>query len=749
MSRPSQRPLLPDDFIPVSSPASPSVHSPLFSGDGRRIAYLQRHGGPDTLALYVFDRDSGQTTLRLPADALPPLPMTLAEELARERARQRFDGITHARWLPGTPRLWCALGQRLVLVADEAATVPVLHTHPQYIEAALATALPGGHAITYSAGGDLWRVPVTDGGRTFGTVQRLTEDGSATLLNGIPDAMTREEVFNGAAFITVAEGRQLAWARFDTSAVERIDVGNGAQTRIEPTRYARPGGAVAVFSIELLDLGHEAPAAPRTLLAADPAWPYYRGLADWGAGTLLLTRLSRDQTRLQLLQLDLASGVATELLTLTQTPWINAIAPPLRRADGSFFLIHENGGIGRIGLYDAQGRWQCDIGDLGDPVGHIDGLVGLDGDGGGLYFGATGADAQQHHVFRAGPADGWHCRQLTQATGVHGATLAPDGRHWLHSFESMTEAPSLVLESVPVPVPPTTPEATQPRAAEHRFAADPAPAWLGSVRPPVLHELLSADGRTTLHAAVYEPDAELPGLRPVVLLVYGGPHLQAVRQSWAMTVDMRTQYLVQRGFFVIKVDNRGAAGRGIVFEQPVYGRLGHAEVDDQAAALAQLLPRLPRADGSRIAACGWSYGGYMTLRCLQQRPDLFKAGVAGAPVVNWEDYDAPYTERYMGTPQPLPTFAQANAEGYAASSVLRGDGEVQGPLLLIHGMNDENVLLRHSTALMEDLARRRVPYELLLLPGERHGVRSATQRPYLELRIAEFLQRVMGSSGPA
>lgn len=719
------RPLLPDDFIPVSSPAAPSVHGATFSADGRRIAFLQRHGGPDTLGLFVHDRDSRQTRLRLAADALPATPMTLAEELARERARQRFEGITHVRWLPGTGMLWCMSSQQLVLLAADGDAAPVIHNHPDYIEAATAAALPGGHAITYSAGGDLWRIAVTDGGTRFGEPRRLTDDGSDTVLNGIPDAMTREEIFNGAAFAAADEGRLLVWARFDAGEVERIDVGNGAQTRIEPTRYARPGGAVALFSIECRSLDDDA-AGRRTLLPASAEWPYYRGLSDWGAGLLLLTRLSRDQTRLQFLLLDPAAGSQRELLTLKQTPWINAIAPPMRRSDGSFFLIHENAGIGRIGLYDPQGVWQRDIGD--DAVGHVDALIGLAGDG--LTFGATGTDAREHHVFHAAPADGWQCHRRTQAAGVHGATLAPDGQHWLHAFESMEAAPSLVLESIE-------------GQAEHRFATDAAPGWLAGVRPPVLHEVMAADGRTPLHAAVYAPDAGLPGLRPVVLLVYGGPHLQAVRKSWAMTVDMRAQYLVQRGFYVVKVDNRGAAGRGIAFEQPLYGRLGQAEVDDQAAALEQLLPLLPRADRTRIAACGWSYGGYMTLRCLQRRPDLFRAGVAGAPVVEWEHYDAPYTERYMGTPVPLPTFADTNAEGYEAGSVLRGEGQVQGALLLIHGMNDENVLLRHSTALMDDLARRRVPYELLLLPGERHGVRSATQRPYLELRIADFLHRVL------
>lgn len=713
-----------DDFVPVSPASVAPLQAASFSSDGRRIAYLHRHDRADTLALSVYDRDTDTSTLRLHPGQLPAVPMTLDEELARERARQRFDGITHGRWLPGrSDTLWSMASSRLAVV--EPGAEPEVYTHTAYIDAASVVTNGEGHRFTFSAGGDLWRIGLAPLGTQprFHHLERLTDDGGEALRHGSPDAMTREEIYDGAAFVTV--GPRIVWACFDSRGVETITVGNGAQTRPEPTRYARPGQPVALFSIEL----HDVDGRRRTLLPGTAEWPYFRGLADWGGRQLLLSRLSRDQTRLQLLLLDPAGFEPPQpLLTLTQRPWINAIAPPLRRPDGSFFLIHENAGIGRIGLYAADGQWQQD---LATDVGAVDTLLGLDAAKTGVLFGATGADPREHHLFHASPADGWRSRALTSEPGVHGATLAPDAEHWLRTHDALDVPTRQVLESLG-------------GFLERPFDQEDRPAWTHGIAPPRPQVLRTADG-TTLYAAVYEPAASHAGPRPVVLMVYGGPHLQAVRNAWALTTDIRAQHLAQRGFIVVKIDNRGAAGRGQVFETPLYGRLGEIEVDDQCAGLEQLLPLLPRADRTRIAACGWSYGGYMTLRCLQRRPDLFKAGVAGAPVVNWEDYDAPYTERYMGTPTPLPgLFAEANAEGYRSASVTRGDGRVGGPLLLIHGLNDENVLFRHSAALMEDLAARGVPYELLLLPGERHGVRSPVQRPYLEQRIAAFLERVLG-----
>jgi dipeptidyl-peptidase-4 len=227
----------------------------------------------------------------------------------------------------------------------------------------------------------------------------------------------------------------------------------------------------------------------------------------------------------------------------------------------------------------------------------------------------------------------------------------------------------------------------------------------------------------------------------VVLNVYGGPHVQSVKQSRAVTLDLRSQWLAAQGYVVVRIDNRGTSGRGIAFERAVHGKFGTVDVDDQVAALEQVLAKTPEADPQRIGVVGWSYGGYMALRCLQRRPDVFSAVVAGAPVVDWRLYDAPYAERYMGSPTSSPEFEEDNAVGYAGSAVALPDDRDFRPLLLIHGLNDENVLFRHTAELIEELAKRRLRYELLLLPDERHSVRSAHQRIYLEWRITEFFRR--------
>jgi dipeptidyl-peptidase-4 len=724
------RPLAPEDFIPVGPPSAPPAQSVAFHAGGRLLACLVPSASTDVLDLQVYDRDARASHVALDGaqEAAASGPPSLAEELARERGRQRFRGITQLRWLPGGEVLLSALGARL-LFADARTRRRGHYEHPAFIEACVAH--PSGRSVAFVAGSDLWLLPLDAAGFPSGAARRLTDDGSDSVLNGIPDAMTREEIYNGAACCWAADGQQLVSARYDAGPVETITVGNGAQTQVEPVRYARPGRAVATFALRALD---PAGGQARELLAADPEWPYLLGLWPRAVGVtqvVVLGRLRRDQTAIQLLQIDLASGHAGVLLEQTQQPWINALdAPRFRRQGGGFFLLHERAGVGRIGLHDDRGAWQRDI---GVGCGHVEHVLGCDVAGDGVIFCATGADPRERHLFHAAPATDWIGLPLTREPGTHGAELAPDAGHWVRTHEATDVPAGVRLESLDGKL-------------EHAWPARPPRGYETGLAPPRLATVRAADGVTPLHAAIYEPaGAAPPAGWPVVLIVYGGPHLQAVRNAWALTADLRAQFLAQHGFLVLKVDNRGASGRGIEFERAIHLRMGNVEVDDQCAALEQLLAALPQADHRRVAACGWSYGGYMTLRCLQRRPDLFSAGVAGAPVTDWLHYDAPYTERYMGTPVPAPHFEGCNEAGYRQASVLGQAAGLRGRLLLIHGMNDENVLLRHTMALAEELAARRIPYELLLLPNERHSVRSAHQRPYLELRILDFLTRALAA----
>ncbi|HCE75979.1 MAG TPA: S9 family peptidase, partial [Dehalococcoidia bacterium] len=252
------------------------------------------------------------------------------------------------------------------------------------------------------------------------------------------------------------------------------------------------------------------------------------------------------------------------------------------------------------------------------------------------------------------------------------------------------------------------------------------------LEPPEFFELTLKDG-TELSGALYYPNPnKFKAPYPTVLSVYGGPHVQLVTNSWMMTASLRAQYLRENGYLVVVVDNRGSSRRGSKFESPIKNLMGKVEVEDQSFALNYLIEK-GIVDEERIGVYGWSYGGYMSLMCLAKRPDLFKAAVAGAPVTSWDGYDTHYTERYMGMPDE-------NLNGYKESSVMSYVPEIEGKLLLVHGLVDENVHFRHTARLINSLNGAGKHYDLLVFPEERHMPRRIEDRVYMERRILEFLQ---------
>ena len=202
---------------------------------------------------------------------------------------------------------------------------------------------------------------------------------------------------------------------------------------------------------------------------------------------------------------------------------------------------------------------------------------------------------------------------------------------------------------------------------------------------------------------------------------------------------------MQNGYVVFSLDNRGSGFRGTKFETALAdehgGRMGNVEVQDQVMGV-EFLRSLPFVDTKHIGIFGWSYGGYMTLMCLMQAPDAFAAGVAGAPVTDWSLYDTHYTERYLSTPQ-------ANAAGYAASNVLNYVDRLQRPLLLVHGMADDNVLFAHSTALMKKLQDLQKPFDLMTYPGGKHGlIRQNVTGLHAHANIVRFFDRELKGASP-
>ncbi len=250
---------------------------------------------------------------------------------------------------------------------------------------------------------------------------------------------------------------------------------------------------------------------------------------------------------------------------------------------------------------------------------------------------------------------------------------------------------------------------------------------------PEIVTLPNRDG-VTLYGAIYRPPASFgTGPFPTIVSVYGGPHAQRVANSWLLTVDMRAQYLASQGFLVFKLDNQGSARRGLAFEAPLKHNMGDVEVADQVDGVRWLVQQ-GLTDPARVGIYGWSYGGYMAAICLARAADTFQVAVAGAPVTHWDGYDTCYTERYMGLPQ-------TNPDGYRVSSVMHHLDKIEGHLLLVHGLIDENVHFRHTARLINGLIAARKRYDLLLFPDERHMPRKADGRLYMEEQVVEYFKK--------
>ncbi|HLI34189.1 MAG TPA: S9 family peptidase, partial [Terriglobia bacterium] len=342
----------------------------------------------------------------------------------------------------------------------------------------------------------------------------------------------------------------------------------------------------------------------------------------------------------------------------------------------------------------------------------------IDEKGGWAYFESTRQDPRERQIYRV-RLDGTEMQQVTRQPGTHDLHLSPDGRFLVDDFSSITDPPETrLLKSDGTYI--STLDKPVNYLSEYA---------LGQTE---FVSIKAVDG-TTLYARLLRPPNFDPYKKyPVIVYVYGGPHFQIVRNEWG-TTSLLDQLLAEHGFLIWSLDNRGSWGRGHAFETVVFKRLGERELQDQLTGV-KYLKSLPYIDGSRIGIWGWSYGGYMTLYSLTHAPQVFKCGIAGAPVTDWRFYDSIYTERYMRTPEE-------NPEGYRKSSPVRSASNLRAKLLLIHGVADDNVHLQNTLNFIQALIKARIPYQLYLQPAQKHGFQGETSIGYRNMRIFDFFEK--------
>ncbi len=706
------------------------------SPQGDRVTFLQAaEDDAERLDLWEFDLETGERRVLVRStDLLGGAEETLSsEELARrERQRIRATGIVGYQWSADGEMLLFPLNGDVYLYELKRNLVHrVTETDAAEIDAKLS---PNGRYVSYVREGDLYVFDLYRGSNelivslVYGPKEkeererRLTDDADETVVNGTADFLAQEEMGRFSGYWWSPDSKRIAYQRNDESGVAII-------TRTEATadgvttvdqRYPRAGAENPRIDLYVINVsGRRA----RRLMRFNQ--DDYLARVEWSphGGSLLVQRQNRDQTRLELLRVDLDGDVEDVMIEEDADTWVNLHDDLVPLPDGRLIWTSERTGYRHIYLREVSGALRP----ITAGAWVVDNIACVDPERERVFFHGWREDPRQRHIFtapfesddpgtptRLSARPGWHdvsfdtaCETYIDAfstaqTPIQTSLHGPDGerRIWL-------EKNAL--------------DAKHPWTNVH--AERPASEW-GTLAGP--------DG-AELYYRLLKPRAFEPGRRyPAVHLVYGGPRVQTVADRWGR-FNLLGRVLADAGYVVFWLDNRGSGRRGKAFEDPIHRRMAGAEVEDQRAGL-EWLSAQPFVDPDRIGVHGWSYGGYMTLHLLARAGDLLAAGVAGAPVTDWALYDTHYTERYMGTPQEYP-------EGYAAAGVF---GHLEGfspALLLVHGMADDNVIVDNSLRLMEALQKAGVLFETSLYPGEPHGLRDRVNRIHFGRSMLDFFER--------
>ncbi len=707
---------LPIERVFASPALSGSVPRALtLSPDGQHIAYLKPRAD-DALRTDLWVEPVGGGAARMAADSLAMGggALTEAELQRRERARiASARGIVEYRWTADGRGFLVPVDGDLWLQPLDGPARRLTQSAESEVDAKLS---PDGRFVSFVRGANLWLFDLAAGAE-----RPVTTEGGGALSYGQAEFVAQEEMKRMTGQWWSPDSRRIALTRVDESGVRvavRAAIGSDG-TRVTEQRYPFAGTPNAVVALEIRAVDGGAPVA----VDLGPDTDIYLARVDWlAADRLVVQRQSRDQKRLDLLEVDAATGRSRLLFAETSGTWVNLHDNLKPLADGRRFLwTSERSGVSQLMLWDGA-RLRALTGR--DVL--VDEVVALDEAAGLVFFTGVVGTPLERGLYRARLDGRGAPVRLTEGGGWAEAVMDAKGEVALVTWSSPAQPPQVSLVSR---------EGERIRfVIENRLEETPyAPFAAGHVLPR-FGTLTAADGQA-LHWMMLVPPGLAEGARaPVVFEVYGGPGVQRVRRAWGSLVH---QHLVRRGHVVFVLDNRGSANRGVRFEAPLHRALGTVEVEDQLKAL-DFVKSQPFVDPERVALYGWSYGGYMVLRLLTRAPEAFAAGVAGAPVTDWRLYDTHYTERYLGNP------AEDDAP-YAAADVTVDAGRLARPLLLIHGLADDNVVFDHSAKMMAALQMAGRPFETMVYPGQAHGIREPALAVHMWRTILAFLDRSVGA----
>ena len=709
--------------------SSPSLNGPVAKGvslspDGQLVAFLRsREDNVDVQDLWAAPTGEGEPYKLIDARALVPDAGELseAEKARRERMRISARGVVEYSWDQQGRYILAPLEGDIFLANRVDGKVRRLTETPaDEIDAKVS---PKGSYVSYVRDQNLVVYDLATGRET-----PITDDGAGLITWATAEFIAQEEMDRDTGYWWSPDERYIALTRVDESPVDvvpRFEITGDGATMVEQ-RYPRAGRPNAVVELYVQD--REAGRRVKVDMGADT--DIYLARVNWAEDgkTLYVQRQSRDQKTLDLLSVDPATGASRVILSQKAEAWVDLNDDFRVLSDGRFIWSNEDTGWRHLYLYDRNGRRLRAITRGDYPVKHLDGVNEQTGE---VYFTASMRDGEElpieQQMFRASLNRTVDPVAVTPAGGWWNVSVNGPATAYVGNYSDPATPPQSALYRI---------DGARVRwIEENRLDADhPFAPYVPRLRTPQFGTMQSHD-QTLVWRMTTPPDFDPSKKYPVVMQVYGGPGTGAgVQKSWQ---PLTNQLLTEAGYIVFRVDNRGEGDRSQAFETSIYRRLGLPAVEDQAQA-AKWLKTLPYVDPDHIAVMGWSFGGFLSLLTLTDPDAGLASALAGAAPTEWSLYDTHYTERYMSTPQD-------NPEGYAATDVLPRLDDLTGRLLLLHGMADDNVIFGNATRVIDALQAKSTPFEMMLYPGQRHGVRGEPRQLQQWRTYLDFLDRTIGT----
>ena len=681
-----------------------------WSADSKRISYLVRgpQGSNTGTELWTMDAATGERKVLVNSETLKTITHTEKTKSTQATGLGRVEPGSYF-WSPGGDSLLFAGSNSLVLLDLKTMAPTPLVSGDRDIEDPKFS--PDGKWVSFVRDWNLWVVSAATG-----ETKAISTGGSEEILKGKLDWVYPEELDLTTAYWWSPDSSKLAFLEMDERPVTRYPIMDMSSPvgALEYTRFPQAGEPNPIVRVGVARVtGGESSETKWMDTGADTDVYLPRVVWLHDGRRVAIERLNRAQNRLDLLFCDAGNGASQTILTDTDKYWINISDDLYFFSDNKRFLwSSERSGFRHYYLYELSGKQsdQLTSGNWGitGTSGFGPGVVKhpeVDEAHGVIYFLSNKDDVQDTQLYGLSMHDKSITR-ITREAGTHHVLFAADHSGFEDTYSNSMTPPRQSLFRANGTRVASINENVIPELAEYHLP------------PPEFVNVSGQDGTKFSAMMIKPPSFDSSRKYPVLVDVYGGPQVQYVRNAWEGRDFLWLEMMAEKGYIIFRLDNRGSYNRGHQFETSIYHQLGKVELQDQLTGV-NYLKSLAYVDGSRIGIWGWSYGAYMTLEAMANAPDVFKAGVAVAPVSDWKLYDSIYTERYMGRPQD-------DSEAYKNSSPVNQIASLKGKLMLAHGTGDDNVHFANtSEVLNEMIAHGSYPANVMIFPGE--AIPSATR----------------------